>query len=53
MVGTVYGKFADKGDNPVDNLNMYNVKGNNRLSLGQQPLTTESVLKTFFLNPVP
>jgi len=26
----------------------HNVKGDNRLSLGQQPLTTESVLKIYF-----
>ena len=29
-----YGKFADEGDNPVDNLNIYDVEGHNRLSSG-------------------
>ena len=45
-----YGKFADKGNNPV---NIYNVEGNNRLSPGLQPLTTGSVLKIPFFSPVP
>jgi len=38
------GKFADKVNNPVNKTNIYNVEGNNRLSLGLQPLTTGSVL---------
>ena len=49
-----YRKFADKGDNPMDNPNIYNVEGNNTLSPGLQPLTTGSVLKIpDFFSPVP
>jgi hypothetical protein len=44
-----YGKFADKGDNPVNNTNIYNIERDNRLSPGLQPLTTESMLILFFL----
>ena len=40
-----YGKFADKGNNLVDNPNIYNVEGDNKLSPSLQPLTTGSVLK--------
>ena len=40
-----YGKFADEGNNPVDNPNIDNVKGDNMLSPGLQPLTTGSVFK--------
>jgi hypothetical protein len=25
-----YGKFSDEGDNPVNNPNIYNIKGDNR-----------------------
>ena len=32
-----YEKFADKGDNQVNNPNIYNVEGDNRLSPGLQP----------------
>ena len=38
-------KFADEGDNPVNNPNMYNVEGDDRLSPDLQHLTTGSVLK--------
>ena len=32
------GRFADEGDNPVNNSNIYNVEGDNRLlSPGLQP----------------
>jgi len=48
-----YGKFADGGDNPVNNANIYNVEENNRLSPGLQPQSTESVLKIRFFSPVP
>jgi len=44
----LYGKFADKGNNPVDNPNIYNVEGNNTLSPGLQTLTTGSVFKIRF-----
>ena len=40
-----FGKFVDEGDNPVNNQSIYNVEGDNRLSPGQQPLTTGSMLK--------
>ena len=43
-----YGKFADEGINPMDNLNIYNVEGDNMLLPGLQPLTTESVFKICF-----
>lgn len=43
-----YGKFADEGDNPVNNTNKYHVDENNRLSTGLQPLITGSVLKIRF-----
>ena len=41
------GKFADEGDNSVNNPNIlyYNVEGDNRLSPGLWPLTIGSVLK--------
>ena len=47
--------FADEGDYPVNTPKIYNVKGNNRLYPGLQPLTTESVLRMwgFFFSPVP
>ena len=47
-----YKKFADKGDNSVNNLSIYNVEGDNRLSpVCLQPLTTGSLLKIpFFLS---
>jgi hypothetical protein len=38
-------KFADEGDNPVNNPNMYNVEGDDRLSPDLQHLTTGSLLK--------
>jgi len=41
-----FGNFADEVDNPVNNLNIYNVEGDNRLSPGVQPLKAGSVLKT-------
>jgi len=43
-----YGKFADKGDNPMHNLNIYNAEGDNGLSLGLQTLTIGSALKIRF-----
>ena len=53
-IWTFYGKFADMGDNPVNNTNIYNIERDNRLSPGLQPLTTESMLKIlFFFTPVP
>ena len=42
-----YGKFADEGDNPVNNI--YDVEGDNRLSPGLQHLTTGSALENFEL----
>jgi hypothetical protein len=47
-----YGIFPDEENNPVDNLKICNVEGDNRLPPGLQPLTTESALKPLF-NPVP
>ena len=49
-----YGKFADEGDNPVNNPNIYNVEGDHKLSPSLQHLTTEHVLKIllFFFSPV-
>ena len=43
-----YGKFADEGNNLVDNPNIYNVEGDYKLSPGLQPLTPESVFKIRF-----
>ena len=34
------GQLGDEGDNPVDNPNIFNVEGEDRLSPGLQPLTT-------------
>ena len=49
-----YEKFADEGNNLVDNPNIYNVERENKLSAGLQPMTTESVFKIrFFNSPVP
>ncbi len=42
------GKFADDENNPVNNTNIYNVEGDNRLSPGLQFLTNGSVLKICF-----
>ena len=47
-------KFAEEGDNPVNNPNIYNIVGDNRLSPGLQLLPTKSVFKMrFFFNPIP
>jgi hypothetical protein len=49
-----YGEYADEGNNPVDNPNIYNVEGDNRLSPGLLPLTTGSVWKSrIFLSWIP
>ena len=42
------GKFAEEGDNPVNNPNIHNIVGDNRLSPGLQLLTTKSVFKMRF-----
>jgi hypothetical protein len=55
-----YRKYADEGDNPVDNPNIYNVEENNRLSPGLQQVVAQSttpdnrkyVKILFFLCPV-
>ena len=46
------GKFADKGDIPVNNPSIHNVEEDNGLSKmsGLQTLTTGSVLKILFLS---
>jgi hypothetical protein len=44
----VHGKCVDEGDNTVDNPNIYNIKGDNRLSLGLQPLTTRNAIIILF-----
>jgi hypothetical protein len=50
----IYVKFANKGDNLMNNLKIDNVEGDNRLSPGLQLLTTRSMLKMqFFSSPVP
>jgi len=43
-------QFPDYVDNPVNNIiiNIYNVKGDKRLSPGLHPLTTGSVFKVRF-----
>jgi hypothetical protein len=45
-----HGKCVDEGDNPVDNPNIYNIKGDNRLSLGLQPLTTRNAIIILFFS---
>jgi hypothetical protein len=45
-----YENVYDKGDNLVDNPNIYNVEGDNWLSPGLQPLTTTSVVKILFFS---
>jgi hypothetical protein len=40
-----FGNIAAEGDNPLNNLDIYNVEGDNRLSPGRQSLKTGSVLK--------
>jgi hypothetical protein len=51
----LYGKFADEGDNPVNNPSIYNVEAYNMLSITQ--FTTADNRKCikilFFFNPVP
>jgi hypothetical protein len=37
-----YGKFADDGDHPVNNPNIYNVRENNKLSAGLQQVVARS-----------
>jgi len=49
----LYGKCDDEGNNPLDNQNMYNVEGDQRLSPGLQSLTTRNMLKIRFVCPVP
>ena len=45
-----HGKCVDEGDNP----HIYNIKGDNRLSPGLQPLTTRNaIIILFFLSPLP
>jgi len=49
-----FGKIADERDNPLNNPDIYNVEGDNRLSPGRKSLTTGSVLKIRgFYSPVP
>jgi hypothetical protein len=48
----LYGK-CDDDFNPVDNQNMHNVEGDQRLSPGLQSLTTRNMLKIRFVCPVP
>ena len=43
----LYGKFADKRDNPVSNQNIYNVEGDIRFS------TPKCVENLFFFSPFP
>ena len=49
MIWMFYRKLSDKGNNLVDNPNIYNVEEDNKLSPGLQPLTTDSVFKIYFL----
>lgn len=44
----LYLTFADKGDNPLANLNKYNVDGDKRLFPSLQHLATGSVLKIIY-----
>jgi hypothetical protein len=46
IIWMFYGKFADEGINAMDNLNIYNVEGDNMLSPGLQP---KVYLKSVFL----
>ena len=48
MIWMFYRKFADEGNNLVENPNIHNVEGDNMLSPDLQPLTTESVFKICF-----
>jgi hypothetical protein len=49
-----FGKFADEGDNTVNDPSIYYVDGTNMLSPSLQPPTTGSVLKIcVFFSPVP
>jgi hypothetical protein len=49
-----FGKFADGGDNMVNDSSIYYVEGTNMLSPSLQPLTAGSVLKICaFFSPVP
>jgi len=45
-----YGKFAVEGDNPLNNGNIYNVEGDNKLSPGLQPMLTGRVVKIPFFS---
>jgi hypothetical protein len=45
-----YGKFDDKGDNPVNYPSIYNVEGNNRLSPGLRSTTPDNHK---WLSPIP
>jgi hypothetical protein len=49
-----FGKFADEGDNTVNDSSIYYVEGTNMLSPSLQPPTAGSVLKICaFFSPVP
>ena len=58
MIRMFYGKFADKGENPVNNSNIYNhVEGTNRFSPDVPtfaiPDDRKFVENPVFISPVP
>jgi len=54
IIQMFFGKFADEGDNTVNEQSIYYVEGDNRLSSSLQPPTIGSVLKICaFFSPVP
>ena len=40
-----FGKFADEGDNPVNNPNILNVEGDNRKCVAKQNIQVVNILK--------
>ena len=46
-------QFPDQGDNPVNNPNIYNVEGDNRLSPGLQAPDNRKLLKNNLFSLVP
>ena len=49
-----FGKFADEGDNTVNDPSIYNIEGDYRLSPNLQSSATGGVLKICpFFSPVP
>jgi hypothetical protein len=45
-----YRKFADEGENPVNNPNIYNVEGDHRLLANLQPYDKRKCVENLFIS---